>query len=111
MAEANPTCPKCSRKIMQSISNRCMYCGEALPEEHHLSAEEKNRLLTEKLEQFRRTEENADEIISGMRKGFGIPERKSRKQKKPERGQAVNDALADINNHLEALKRQRDREN
>ena len=53
---------------MQSFSNRCMYCGASLPEEHHLTAEEKNQLLKEKLEMFKRNEENAEEIISGMRK-------------------------------------------
>jgi len=111
MSDAKPTCPECSRKIMQSISNRCMYCGASLPEEHHLTAEEKNRLLTEKLEQFKRNEENADEIISSMRKGFGMPERKSRKQKKSDSAQRVDDALADISNHLEELKRQRNSDN
>jgi DNA-directed RNA polymerase subunit RPC12/RpoP len=40
MSDAKPTCPQCSRKIMQSVSNRCMYCGASLPEEHHLTAEE-----------------------------------------------------------------------
>lgn len=108
MTDQKPACPNCNRKIIQSVSNRCMYCGATLPEEHHLTTEEKNRLLTEKLEQFKRNEENADEIISGMRKGFGIPERKNRKQKKSSSAQRVDDALADISNHLEELKRQRD---
>ena len=53
---------------MLSVSNRCMYCGASLPKEHHLTAEEKNQLLKEKLEMFKRNEENAEEIISGMRK-------------------------------------------
>lgn len=92
---------------MQSISNRCMYCGADLPEEHHLTQEEKNRLLMEKLEQFKRNEENAEEIISGMRRGLGLPEQKPRKQKKADSAKAVTDALADISNHLEELKRQR----
>ena len=111
MSDAKPTCPQCSRKIMQSVSNRCMYCGASLPEEHHLTAEEKNQPLKEKLEMFKRNEENAEEIISGMRKGMGIPERKKPKQKKSDSAQRVEDALADISNHLEELKRQRDSKN
>ena len=114
MADEKPTCLQCNRKIMQSISNRCMYCGASLPEEHHLSAEEKSRLLREKLEQMRQTEENADEIISGMRKGMGLPERKpakqSGKQKRADSARAVDDALADISNHIEELRRKRDAE-
>jgi hypothetical protein len=88
-----------------------MYCGADLPEEHHLSQEDKTRLLNEKLEQFRQTEENADSIINNMRKSFGLPGKKSRKQKKTDNAQAVNDALADINDHLEALKQQRNSDN
>ena len=78
MTSEFPTCPQCVRKIMQSVSNRCMYCGADLPEVHHLSSEEKNRLLTGKLEQMRQNEENADELVSAMRRNFGMPDRKPR---------------------------------
>lgn len=98
MSAENQSCPKCNRKIMQSISNRCMYCGAALPEEHHLSQEEKNRLLNEKLEQFRQTEENADKIISNMRRDFGMPApKKSRKQRKQDSAEAMAAAIANLN--------------
>ncbi len=76
MTETSNNCPQCNRKIMQSISNRCMYCGADLPEEHHLTAQEKNELLTAKLERFKENEENADQIISKMRQDFAIPEPK-----------------------------------
>ncbi len=82
MSENENACPKCSRKIMQSISNRCMYCGADLPEEHHLTQQEKNALLSAKLDQFKQNEENADTIISSMRQDFGLPERKIRKNRK-----------------------------
>ena len=76
MTETSNNCPQCNRKIMQSISNRCMCCGADLPEEHHLTAQEKNALLTAKLERFKENEENADQIISKMRQDFAIPEPK-----------------------------------
>ena len=53
MTETSNNCPHCNRKIMQNISNRCMYYGADLPEEHHLTAQEKNELLTAKLERFK----------------------------------------------------------
>ncbi len=82
MSENENACPQCSRKIMQSISNRCMYCGAGLPEEHHLTRQEKNALLAAKMDQFKQNEENADNIISSIRKDFAIPERKIRKKRK-----------------------------
>ena len=111
MTSEFPTCPQCVRKIMQSVSNRCMYCGADLPEVHHLSSEEKNRLLTGKLEQMRQNEENADELVSAMRRNFGMPDRKPRmatkKDKRAHSSQAVDDALADIQDHIEQLRQQR----
>jgi len=98
MTETSNNCPKCSRKIMQSISNRCMYCGANLPEEHHLSEKEKAELLAAKLERFKENEENADQVISKMRQDFAIPEpKKSRKQRKKENADAINAAIAGIN--------------
>ena len=74
---SNPAqCPQCNRKIMQSISNRCMYCGVDLPEEHHLSQEEKSALLASKLERFKENEANAEQKVSKMRQDFAIPEPK-----------------------------------
>ena len=88
-----------------------MYCGADLPEVHHLSSEEKNRLLTGKLEQMRQNEENADELVSAMRRNFGMPDRKPRmatkKDKRAHSSQAVDDALADIQDHIEQLRQQR----
>ena len=111
MTSEFPTCPQCVRKIMQCVSNRCMYCGADLPEVHHLSSEEKNRLLTGKLEQMRQNEENADELVSAMRRNFGMPDRKPRmatkKDKRAHSSQAVDDALADIQDHIEQLRQQR----
>lgn len=115
MTTEHPACPQCNRKIMQSISNRCMYCGADLPKEHHLSQEQKNQLLTEKLEQFRRNEENAEELNSGMRRNFGLPEKKARKtgrkQKKTDSSQAVTDALADIQEQIEQIRQQKNSDN
>ena len=91
------SCLKCGRKIMQSISNRCMYCGEQLPEEHHLSQEEKAKLLQDKLARFKETEENADSIISGLRRDFGLPQpKKPSKQRKEDSAAAVAAAIASI---------------
>jgi len=88
-----------------------MYCGADLPEEHHLSAEEKTRLLIEKLVQMRQNEENADELVSAMRRNFVMPDRKPRMvTKKDKRGPsslAVGDALADIQDYIEQLRQQR----
>ena len=93
-------CQQCGRKVIQSISNRCMYCGADLPDEFHLDQEGKNRLLNEKLERFRQTEENADDIIYNMRKDFGLPQpKKSRKQQKADNAAATAAALANIANH------------
>jgi hypothetical protein len=39
MADQQPQCPKCMRRIMPSPTNRCMYCGERLPEVHHMDAD------------------------------------------------------------------------
>ena len=112
MTSEKVTCQACQRKVTQTVTNRCMYCGADLPEEHHLTAEEKNRLLNEKLEQFRRNEENAEELISGMRQNFDIaaprPKKKTRKEKRADKSQAVNDALSDIHNHLEQIRRERE---
>jgi len=82
MSENQHACPQCSRKIMQSISNRCMYCGADLPKEHHLTQQEKNALLSAKMDQFKQNEENADNIISSMRKDFAPPEKKVHKKRK-----------------------------
>ena len=88
---------------MQSISNRCMYCGAALPKEHHLSEQEKNQLIMEKFARFKEHEENADEIISSIRSDFGIPaprkKKKNRKQRKKENEAAVAAVITTINTH------------
>jgi len=97
MTETSNNCPHCNRKIMQNISNRCMYYGADLPEEHHLTAQEKNELLTAKLERFKENQENAEHIISKMRQDFAITEfRKSRKQRKQDYEAAVTAALTSI---------------
>ena len=97
MSEQNNGCPACGRKIMQSISNRCMYCGADLPEEHHLSQEQKGQLLQEKLARMKENEDNAASIISGMRRDFGIPEpKKSRKKSKEDSAAALAAALSGL---------------
>ena len=60
-----------------------MYCGADLPEEHHLTQQEKNALLSAKMDQFRQNEENADNIISSLRKD--LSEKKVRKNRKDTR--------------------------
>lgn len=40
-----PHCPKCKQKILQSISIKCMYCGEILPEKHRPSDEQKKIIV------------------------------------------------------------------
>lgn len=100
VSEQEHACPQCNRKIIQSISNRCMYCGAGLPEEYHLSAQEKAELMAQKMERFRETEENADQIISGLRKDFAIPEKwKSKMKKKADNAAAVAAALSNIHSH------------
>ena len=42
-----PHCPKCQQKILQSLSIKCMYCGEVLPEKHH-PTEETKRIIIER---------------------------------------------------------------
>jgi len=84
MAKEIDNCLKCSRKILPSISNRCLYCGAGLPETHHLTQQEKNRVLSEKMEQFKRNEDNAEHIISAMRRDFAIPEKKLSRMKRQE---------------------------
>lgn len=106
MSENQHVCPKCSRKIMQSISNRCMYCGADLPEEHHLTQQEKNALLSAKLDQFKQNEENADTIISSIRQDFGIPERKIRNKRQDIKASKEQNA-ADIAAALASLENKR----
>lgn len=43
--ELNPQCPKCKQKILQSLSVKCMYCGEPLPEQLHPSDETKRMII------------------------------------------------------------------
>lgn len=98
MSNKHEGCVGCGRKILPSVSNRCLYCGVDLPQEHHLSREEKTALVTEKFERFRQNAENADEIVSAMRRDFGIPEpRKSRKKRKQDNAAAAAAAIAGIN--------------
>lgn len=99
MTDANIACPQCSRKIMQNISNRCMYCGADLPEEHQLSQEEKTVFLNEKLDRMKQVEDNADEVISNLRKDFAIPEKKKAKKKgmSDKEQAAINAAIASLN--------------
>ena len=100
MSTASHGCQQCGRKIVPSVSNRCMYCGADLPEEHHLSKEEKNSLLVEKLDRFKQTEENADQIISNMRRDFAIPEKKKpRKKRKDDNKEALAAAIAELNSN------------
>jgi hypothetical protein len=102
MSTAQNSCQKCQRKIIPSISNRCMYCGADLPEEHHLDAEQKSQLLADKLAQFKHNEENAHTIISGMRRDFGLPEpKKSREQQKTDNAAALAAALSNLNDQSE----------
>jgi hypothetical protein len=97
MSVASHGCQQCGRKIIPSVSNRCMYCGADLPEEHHLSKEEKNRLLLEKHDRFKQTEENADQIISNMRRDFAIPEKKKpRKTRKQNNEAALAEAISEL---------------
>lgn len=37
-------CGKCSRKIQATLLNKCMFCGEALPEGQKFSEEEMGRI-------------------------------------------------------------------
>jgi len=91
-------CPQCSRKIMQNISNRCMYCGADLPEEHQLSQQEKSAFLVEKLDRMKQVEDNAEEVISNLRKDFAIPEKKkARKSGNKNSEAAIAAAIAGIN--------------
>ena len=97
MSVASHGCQQCGRKIIPSVSNRCMYCGADLPEEHHLSKEEKNRLLLEKHDRLKQTEENADQIISNMRRDFAIPEKKKpRKTRKQNNEAALAEAISEL---------------
>ncbi|WP_054112745.1 hypothetical protein [Marinagarivorans algicola] len=40
-----PHCPKCKQKILQSLSIKCMYCGQILPKQHQPSEAQKTRIL------------------------------------------------------------------
>ena len=82
MFAASDGCQQCGSKTLPSVSSRCMYCGADLPEEHRLSREEKNQLLTDKMDRFEQTEENADQIIRNMRRDYAIPEKKKRRKKR-----------------------------
>jgi hypothetical protein len=84
MTEEINNCLQCSRKIMPSISNRCMYCGTQLPEAHHLSQEEKARVLSNKMQQFKENEDNAEHIISNIRRDFALPEKRISRKKRQE---------------------------
>ena len=39
------TCQKCGRKILATVHDRCMYCGEPLPDEQKFSEQEKQAVL------------------------------------------------------------------
>jgi hypothetical protein len=100
MSSDNNGCSKCGRKILQSISNRCMYCGADLPEEHHLSQDERAALFSAKFDTFKQNEENADAIISNLRRDFGIPEpKKTRKKRKQDDKAAMAAAIASAKIH------------
>ena len=60
-----------------------MYCGADLPEKQHLAQQEKNALLSAKMDQFMQNEENGDNIISSLRKD--LSEKKVRKNRKDTR--------------------------
>ena len=76
MFAASDGCLQCGSKTLSSVSSRCMYCGA------DLSREEKNQLLTDKMDRFEQTEENADQIIRNMRRDYAIPEKKKRRKKR-----------------------------
>ncbi len=40
-----PHCPQCKQKILQSLSIKCMYCGQILPKQHQPSEAQKTRIL------------------------------------------------------------------
>ena len=102
MNTAPINCQQCGRKILPSISNRCMYCGADLPREHRLDAQQKSQLLADKLAQFKHNEENAHTIISGMRRDFGLPEpKKSRKQRKADSAAALAAAMSNLQDRSE----------
>ena len=102
MAEKTNTCPQCAREIMPSVSNRCMYCGADLPEAFRLNGEQKSALLKEKLESFRETEENAGHVITQMRQDLGMkPGRRSRRERRKDNAQALSEALASIQVHID----------
>ena len=94
-------CGNCQRKIMPSVSNRCMYCGLNLPEKYCLDEAGKKALMAEKMAAFKKNEAEAQTIIENMRKDFQLaPQNKSRKQKRQENQEAIDQALASINNHF-----------
>jgi len=45
-------CAKCNRKLVDLTFDKCMYCGEVLPEELRLSKIEKEKQINEKEERY-----------------------------------------------------------
>ena len=44
---ANRNCPACSRKLLETVRDKCMYCGADIPVALRLSSEEK-RIIADK---------------------------------------------------------------
>ena len=62
-------CDKCSRELKNLEHQRCLYCGEPIPEEFRLSPEETRKIIQQKNEKWRK--ENEEENIWGLQKEKG----------------------------------------
>ena len=70
MNEQKNVCPACSRKLMRWPYDHCMWCGEALPAELRLSAEEKSVIFQER-EEARKEQGAAEHAKSSWAGGDG----------------------------------------
>lgn len=56
MSNPTETCAKCRQKLVDRTFDKCMYCGQPIPENLRLSDEEKNKSLEEKQKRFEENE-------------------------------------------------------
>jgi len=49
-------CAKCNRKLIELAFDKCMYCGELIPEEFRLSEADKIKLFDKKRKNFEEQE-------------------------------------------------------
>ncbi len=66
MASTTELCRKCKRQLIELSFDKCMYCGEALPEHLKLSDEEKKKEIEIKQQNYKQSRKKHENYMKSL---------------------------------------------